>query len=73
MGGDGAHDAVRDAALEALASGGSFEDELRASDRVSLSDAQLAETLDPATYLGSAEAFVDRALAEYRRRRSEST
>ena len=68
MGGDGAHDVVREAALGAVASGRSFEDELRGSDRVSLSDEQLAEALDPATYIGSAEAFVDRALAEYRSR-----
>ena len=71
VGGEGAHDVVREAALGAVASGRSFEDELRGSDRVSLSDEQLAEALDPATYIGSAEAFVDRALAEYRSRRAE--
>ena len=68
VGGDGAHDVVREAALGAVASGRSFEEELRGSDRVSLSDEQLTEALDPATYIGSAEAFVDRALAEYRSR-----
>ena len=63
VGGDGAHDVVREAALGAVASGRSFEEELRGSDRVSLSDEQLTGALDPATYIGSAEAFVDRALA----------
>jgi 3-carboxy-cis,cis-muconate cycloisomerase len=72
VGGDGAHDAVREAALEAVASGRSFEDALRASGSVPLSDEELAEALDPATYVGSAEIFVDRALAEYRSRRAES-
>jgi 3-carboxy-cis,cis-muconate cycloisomerase len=73
VGGDGAHDVVREAALASVTSGRSFEDELRASDRVSLSDEQLAEALDPATYIGSAEAFVDRALVEYRRAGAESS
>ena len=68
VGGEGAHDLVREAALGAVASGRSFEDELRGSEGVSLSDEQLAAALDPATYIGSAEAFVDRALAEYRSR-----
>lgn len=72
VGGDGAQDAVREAALEAVASGRSFEDALRASGSVPLSDEELAEALDPATYVGSAEMFVDRALAEYRSRRAES-
>jgi 3-carboxy-cis,cis-muconate cycloisomerase len=71
VGGGGAHDIVREAALASVASDGSFEDELRASDQVSLSDEQLAQALDPATYIGSAEAFVDRALAEYRRGKAE--
>jgi 3-carboxy-cis,cis-muconate cycloisomerase len=45
---------------------GAFALELRADDRTGLTDEALAELLDPLTYLGSAEAFVDRALAEYR-------
>jgi 3-carboxy-cis,cis-muconate cycloisomerase len=73
VGGEGAHDIVREAALASVAAGRSFEDELRASDGVSLSDEQLAEALDPATYIGSAEALVDRALAEYRRAGAESS
>ncbi len=50
-------------------SGRTFADELRADERVELSDAALAEALDPMTYLGSAEAFVDRALERYREER----
>jgi 3-carboxy-cis,cis-muconate cycloisomerase len=60
------HDVVRAAAQRAGESGRTFADELRADERVELSDAELAEALDPMTYLGSAEAFVDRALDRYR-------
>jgi 3-carboxy-cis,cis-muconate cycloisomerase len=62
-----AHEIVRTAARRSEESGRSFEDELRADDRVDLSAAELAQALDPTTYLGSAEAFVDRALAVYKR------
>jgi 3-carboxy-cis,cis-muconate cycloisomerase len=64
------HDIVRDAATRVAASGRSLADELRDDERVELSDSELDALLDPATYLGSAEAFVDRALELYR---SEST
>jgi 3-carboxy-cis,cis-muconate cycloisomerase len=64
------HDIVREAAARVAASGRSLADELREDERVGLSDAELDALLDPATYLGSAEAFVDRALELYR---SEST
>jgi 3-carboxy-cis,cis-muconate cycloisomerase len=60
------HEIVRDAARRAAERGGSFEAELRADDRVDLPAEQLAHALDPTTYLGSAEAFVDRALELYR-------
>ncbi len=66
MGGGKAHDVVRDAAHRTAESGRTFADELRADGRVELSDAALAEALDPTTYLGSSEAFVDRALERYR-------
>jgi 3-carboxy-cis,cis-muconate cycloisomerase len=66
VGGGEAHDAVRDAAHRTAASGRTFADELRADGRVDLSDAALAEALDPTTYLGKSEAFVDRALERYR-------
>jgi 3-carboxy-cis,cis-muconate cycloisomerase len=64
-GGTAAHEAVRDAAGRAAAAGRGLAEELRADDRVGLSDEELAELLDPTTYLGSAEAFVDRALERY--------
>ncbi|MGH3143327.1 MAG: 3-carboxy-cis,cis-muconate cycloisomerase, partial [Gaiellales bacterium] len=55
----------RDAVLRSAESGRPFEEELRADDRVALSDGELAAALDPRTYLGSAETFVDRALERY--------
>ena len=60
------HDIVREAASRVAASGRSLADELRDDDRVGLSDSELDALLDPETYLGSAEAFVDRALELYR-------
>jgi 3-carboxy-cis,cis-muconate cycloisomerase len=60
------HDIVREAASRVAASGRSLADELRDDERVGLSDSELDALLDPATYLGSAEAFVDRALDLYR-------
>jgi 3-carboxy-cis,cis-muconate cycloisomerase len=64
-----AHDIVREAARRSSETGRSFEDELRADSGVGLSDDELAKALDPETYLGSAETFVDRALDAYRRPR----
>ena len=61
-----AHEIVRQAAQSADESGGSFEEQLRADARVDLTVEELAEALDPTSYLGSAEAFVDRALELYR-------
>ncbi len=43
----------------------SFRDALLADERVQLPAAELDTLLDPATYLGAAEALVDRALAAY--------
>jgi 3-carboxy-cis,cis-muconate cycloisomerase len=60
------HDIVREAAERVAASGRSLADELREDERVGLSDSELDGLLDPATYLGSAETFVDRALELYR-------
>jgi 3-carboxy-cis,cis-muconate cycloisomerase len=68
---DRAHDAVREAVGRAAASGRTFEEELRADRRIELSDEELSELLDPTTYLGSAEAFVDRALEQHRLARPE--
>jgi 3-carboxy-cis,cis-muconate cycloisomerase len=64
------HDIVREAATRVAASGRSLADELREDERVGISDSELDALLDPVTYLGSAEAFVDRALELYG---SEST
>lgn len=69
QGGGSGHETVREAVHRAAASGRTFEEELRADDRIELSDEELADALDPTTYLGSAESFVDRALEEYGRRR----
>jgi 3-carboxy-cis,cis-muconate cycloisomerase len=66
-----AHKVVRDAARRASGSGRTFEEELHADARIALSDGELAPMLDPTTYLGSAEEFVDRALAQYRRECSD--
>ena len=55
---------VREASLRASADGGTLADALAGSD-TGLSEAELAAALDPATYLGSAGALVDRALARY--------
>jgi 3-carboxy-cis,cis-muconate cycloisomerase len=68
-----AHDVVRDAVLRSAESGRAFEQELRSDDRVELSDGELATALDPKTYLGSAETFVDRALERYRAERGSRT
>jgi len=66
-----AHEVVREAARRTSESGRTFEEELRGDARLELSDRELTQTLDPTTYLGSAEAFVDRALEQYDRERSE--
>ncbi len=59
-----AHDLVAEAARAS-----SFREALLADERVAWSDAELDALLDPAGYLGSAEALVDRALAEWDRSR----
>lgn len=66
-----AHEVVREAAGRTSESGRTFEEELRMDARIELSDRELAQALDPTTYLGSAEAFVDRALEQYDREHSE--
>jgi 3-carboxy-cis,cis-muconate cycloisomerase len=71
LGRDTAHAAVREAAGRLVESGRTFGEELRADARIDLSDEELAVELDPTTYLGSTEAFVDRALEHYGRERSE--
>lgn len=56
---------VRAAATRAAAAGGSLRDELVAEPAFGLTQEELDDALDPSAYLGSAEAFVDRALALY--------
>jgi 3-carboxy-cis,cis-muconate cycloisomerase len=62
LGRQAAHDLVAAAA----ARDGDLVDELAADPEVGLSRGELAAALDPSTYLGSAEAFVDLALQLYR-------
>ena len=64
-----AHGAVEAACKRVAAGGGSLRDELLAEGAVAahLSPAALDELLDPSGYLGSAGAFVERALAAYER------
>jgi 3-carboxy-cis,cis-muconate cycloisomerase len=61
-----AHELVAEAARRADPRGPTLVDLLAADARVGLSREELEAALDPATYLGSAEAFVDRALQVYR-------
>ena len=60
--------AVREAAVRCQASGGAFIDELLDDPTVSahLSRSDVADLLDPGGYLGSTDAFIDRALDAYR-------
>jgi 3-carboxy-cis,cis-muconate cycloisomerase len=60
--------AVQGAGDRCVAPGASFADELLADPAISgqLSATDVTRLLDPAGYLGSAERFVDRALAAYR-------
>ena len=60
-----AQDVVRGAAARAAASDASFRDELLADLRTGLDPSELEAVLDPTSYLGSAGALVDRALALY--------
>jgi 3-carboxy-cis,cis-muconate cycloisomerase len=61
-----AYDVVAEAAGRARRSGHALADELAADVRVELSREELDAVLEPSTYLGSAESFIDRALQLYR-------
>jgi 3-carboxy-cis,cis-muconate cycloisomerase len=67
-----AHQLVRAAADESARSGRDFRELLIADPAITqhLTPAELEAALDPAAYLGSAEALIDRALAAYERDRS---
>jgi 3-carboxy-cis,cis-muconate cycloisomerase len=62
-----AHDLVGAASARASAAGRALRDELLDDPRIDLSEDELDAAFDPATYLGSAETFVDRALELYGR------
>jgi 3-carboxy-cis,cis-muconate cycloisomerase len=59
---------VGEVALGAAQSGQSLREALMADSRIELSEDEIEGALDPAAYLGSAEAFVDRALEAHGRR-----
>lgn len=63
-----ARELVDAAAARALDSASSFRDVLAGDEGVrgELSDEEIDRALDPAAYLGSADAFIDRALARHR-------
>jgi 3-carboxy-cis,cis-muconate cycloisomerase len=65
-----AHELVGEASTRAVATGRPLRDELLEDLRVELTAEELDAAFDPATYLGSAETFVDRALDLYRRERT---
>jgi 3-carboxy-cis,cis-muconate cycloisomerase len=60
-----AHEVLAGAARRAAAAGRRLRDELLADERVELAPEELEAALEPATYLGSAERFVARALERY--------
>ena len=59
---------VAEAARRASDGGRQLRDELAADDQIELSAEEIDRALDPVEYLGSAEAFVDRALEAHERR-----
>lgn len=63
-----AHELVEAAAATAARTGREFEEVLKGDSAITqhLSSADIDTALDPASYLGSAEALIDRALAAYR-------
>jgi 3-carboxy-cis,cis-muconate cycloisomerase len=75
VGRDRAQELVQAASKRALADGRTLAEELEADPEVRshLGPEEIRAALDPAAYLGSAGALVDRALAEYRRGRSHRT
>ena len=66
LGRQAAHELVSAAAARARGGGRELAEELADDPAVGLSRDELASALEPTTYLGSAEAFVDRALQLYR-------
>ncbi|WP_250499309.1 3-carboxy-cis,cis-muconate cycloisomerase [Caballeronia sp. GAWG1-5s-s] len=70
-----AHKLVEGSSKAAVASGQSLFDVLAANETVSahLSRERLKELLDPANYVGQAQAFVDAALAQHRQYQDQDT
>jgi 3-carboxy-cis,cis-muconate cycloisomerase len=68
-----AHELVQAASKRAVASGRMLAEELEADPevRAHLDPEEIRATLDPAAYLGSTAALIDRALAEYQKRRNQ--
>jgi 3-carboxy-cis,cis-muconate cycloisomerase len=66
LGRQAAHDIVAEAAARVGSNGTALADELAGDNRVELARDELEAALDPSTYLGAAETFVDRALQLYR-------
>jgi 3-carboxy-cis,cis-muconate cycloisomerase len=69
VGGRRARELVDAACARALAAGGPLREQFIGDEaiRAELSEEEIDRALDPAGYLGSADSFVDRALARYRR------
>jgi 3-carboxy-cis,cis-muconate cycloisomerase len=65
IGRQAAQQVVAEAARRAMANGGTLRDELAAASVDAVSPEELERALEPERYLGSAPAFVDRALALY--------
>ena len=63
-----ARELVTEACARAVAAAGPLRAELEADPRIELTPEELDAALDPTGYLGSAEAFVERALDLYRQR-----
>jgi 3-carboxy-cis,cis-muconate cycloisomerase len=70
VGRERAHQLVHRAAAQAAAKGGSLREELLAEPQIvtELSPVEIDAALDPAGYLGSTVAFIDRALAAHQAR-----
>ena len=66
LGRDAAHHAVKHAADQALATGGTLAQCLERDPAIGLAPAEIARLVDPAGYLGAAQSFIDRVLAALR-------
>jgi 3-carboxy-cis,cis-muconate cycloisomerase len=63
-----AHHLVAAASRRAVEAGRPFREELLNDEAIELSPEEIDRALDPAAYLGSANAFIERALERYRER-----